>query len=182
MGEIAITDRKLDRRAVITGAWHGPQPPPAVVRPPGAVALDRFAERCDGCGKCAEACPADAIVMTGPMTRLSLHSPQILAEESPCVICEGLVCSTVCPTDALLQVTADIMCIARVQFDPDVCWAAQGIDLDCDYCFDRCPLQGRAITYTRGRGPAIDPNECTGCGVCHHYCPSAPKALTLTPA
>jgi ferredoxin-type protein NapG len=179
---VAITERKLERRAVLTGDWRSKDPQHAVVRPPGAVAPDRFAERCDGCGKCAEVCPADAIVMSGPMTRLSLRSPQILAGDSPCVMCDGLVCSTVCPTDALLQVTADIMGIARVRFEADACWAVSGTDSECRECFERCPLTGKAITYQQGEGPTIDANECTGCGVCHHYCPSNPKALTLTPA
>ena len=169
------------RRALITGAWRRPKKAPAVVRPPGARAPGAFAALCDGCGDCALACPADAIAMTGPATEKAEGSPQILALESPCVMCDGLVCSSACPVDALESVTPETMRIGRAEFRPDACLAAQGVDPGCDYCFDRCPLKGTAITYRRGRGPEIHAEACTGCGTCAFFCPAQPKALEIVP-
>lgn len=169
----------IARRALLTGAWRKPPPPPPPVRPPGAVAPGLFNALCDGCGACAEECPADAIVMTGPATAKSDTSPAVEAAVSPCVMCEGLVCSTACPVAALEPVTAATMRIAAVTLDTDACWAASGLDPGCDYCFDRCPLKGTAITYRRGDGPAIHDAACTGCGICVHYCPATPEPLTL---
>lgn len=171
----------IGRRALLRGAWRPRSPAaPAVVRPPGAVAAGRFDETCDGCAECAAACPAAAIVMTGPATALAANSPQIRAEAAPCVMCDGLVCSTVCPVGALEISLPTTMRIAAVAFRADACWAATGLDPGCDDCFDRCPLKGEAITYRRGAGPTVHADHCTGCGVCVHSCPSRPKALSLT--
>jgi ferredoxin-type protein NapF len=171
----------FDRRSLLRGDWLRKDKPqdkaPAVVRPPGAVAPERFINLCDGCGACAKACPATAILLTGPATALSENSPQLVAETAPCVMCDGLVCASACPTKALEPVTPEEMRIASLVFRADACWAAQGIDPSCDYCFDRCPRKGEAITYQRGSGPRLHPDSCTGCGVCVYFCPASPKAL-----
>ncbi len=172
----------MDRRALITGSWRRREAGPAVVRPPGAVAAESFAALWDGCGDCARACPADAIVLTGPATALSAASPQILAADSPCVMCDDLLCSAACPVDALTPVTPETMRIGRVRFRADACLAAKGLDPGCDYCFDRCPLKGEAITYRRGHGPEVQAEACTGCGTCAFFCPAHPKALEVSPA
>lgn len=168
--------RGLDRRDILGGNWRGFKP----VRPPGALARRRFEALCDGCGECAAACPADAIRLSGPATAAGARSPEIVALSQPCVMCDGLRCSAACPTGALEPAAPETMRIARVRFHADDCWAAQGLDPGCDYCFDRCPLKGTAITYRRGRGPTVEAGACTGCGVCVHACPATPKALTLT--
>ncbi len=173
-------DDAIGRRALLTGAWRRPPPaPPAppAVRPPGAVELAHFNALCDGCGDCAEACPADAIVLTGPATEKSQTSPRIEAAIAPCVMCDGLACSSACPVGALDPITPETMRIATIAFDSDACWTASGLDPGCDYCFDRCPLKGEAITWRRGAGPEIHDRACTGCGVCVHFCPATPKAL-----
>jgi ferredoxin len=170
-------DTKLDRRALLTGR----RPRAPVVRPPGVVEPARFAELCDGCGACAEVCPFGAIAMTAPPAATGSATPRVVAEVAPCAMCDGFVCSAACPTGALRPVVAETMRIARIRFDGDACWARQGLDPGCDYCFDRCPLKGVAITYRRGHGPKIDEEACTGCGTCAHFCPAQPKALTAVP-
>ena len=170
---------RIGRRALLRGDFRRVRTPPPV-HPPGALDAARFDALCDGCGHCAQVCPADAIVIDGPATDLSDHSPRINVADAPCVMCDGLMCSTVCPTGALAPVTPETMRIAVVTYDSDACWAAAGIDPGCDYCYDRCPRKGLAVTLRRGVGPVFDAAHCTGCGVCVHFCPSAPKALTLT--
>lgn len=167
----------IGRRDFLRGTLRPPPPIPPTVRPPGAVDAARFNALCDGCGDCAGICPANAITMTGPETGLGDISPEIVAVQSPCVMCDGLVCIPHCPTGALEPVTPEGMRIATIAFRADACLAAQGTDPGCDYCFDRCPLKGSAITYKRGAGPEIHPAACSGCGVCVHYCPAKPKAL-----
>jgi ferredoxin-type protein NapG len=173
--------RKIHRRDLLRGYWRRPDGWPAVVRPPGAAAAERFHHLCDGCGECASTCPAGAIRMTGPKTALAGHSPQIKADEAPCVMCEGLVCSDVCLAGALKKETPDTMRIAEIAFRAEDCLAHQGFDADCGYCFERCPLRGKAIAFQRGHGPELDPGECTGCGTCVFFCPAQPKALSPTP-
>lgn len=167
---------RIGRRELLRGDFRGVSAP---VRPPGALDPARFEALCDGCGDCAAACPADAIVMDGPATDLSDHGPRINSADAPCVMCDGLICSTTCPAGALTPVTPDTMSIAELRYDPTACWAASGIDPSCDYCHDRCPRKGLAVTLRRGEGPKFDAGHCTGCGVCVYYCPSTPKALTL---
>jgi len=171
----------IGRRALLTGHIRGTSEPPPV-RPPGAVAPERFEMLCDGCGDCRTACPADAIVIDGPATRLSDHSPRISAEDAPCVMCDGLACSTACPAGALMPTTPETMRIAVLAYDASACWAAAGIDPGCDYCYDRCPQKWPAVTLRRGDGPVFDPSQCTGCGVCVYFCPATPKPLSLTAA
>jgi ferredoxin len=163
-----------DRRGFLTGGCFRPRPA-SVVRPPGAVGPARFAELCDGCGACAEACPADAIHLSVPASGAS--GPEIVAVTAPCIMCEGLACAAACPTGALRATDVETMRIARIEFNADACWARQGLDPGCDYCFDRCPLKGEAITYERGHGPRINHQACTGCGTCVYFCPAQPKAL-----
>ncbi len=71
--------------------------------------------------------------------------------------------------------------VARLVFDAAACWVDQGINPDCDYCHDRCPLKGTAITQARGKAPVFDMAVCTGCGICVYYCPAQPKPLFTTP-
>ena len=112
------------------------------------------------------------------MTAAGANGPQLVAVNAPCVMCEGLACGAACPTGALRPIGVTAMRIAQIRFDADACWARQGLDPGCDYCFDRCPLKGEAIVYERGRGPRINDRACTGCGVCVYFCPAQPKALT----
>lgn len=169
----------LNRRALLTGGWRKKKPEPQPVRPPGAVERAEFNQLCDGCGECARECPASAIEMTGPATTLSGISPQIDAANSPCVMCDGLVCTAICPTGALKPVAAETMRIATIEYNAGNCWARGGQDPGCDYCYDRCPLKGTAITLARGAGPILNPDACTGCGVCVYFCPAQPRALNV---
>jgi ferredoxin-type protein NapG len=168
----------LGRRALLRGSWRQHELP-GPIGPPGAVEANLFHDRCTSCGDCAEVCPADAIVMTASATRTGVSSPEIHASKAPCVMWEGLVCTTSCPADALAPTSAADMKIANLRFRPDACWAATGSDPSCDYCFDRCPQKGRAVTYVRGKGPSFHPDHCSGCGVCAFYCPSNSKPLSL---
>lgn len=175
------TENQVNRRALITGAFRPTKPEIKIIRPPGAVAQKSFFESCDGCGDCAEACPADAIIMQGPRQRNGDRSPEIRVNDNPCIMCVGLQCTSSCPTGALQPVVPETMHMGRIEFNASVCWASQGLDPGCNYCFDRCPLKGKAITYRQNVGPEINNDVCTGCGTCVYYCPSQPKALTLRP-
>lgn len=175
----SLLGRETDRRGLFTGAWRRP-PAPVVVRPPGALAGNEFEARCDGCGDCAEVCPADAIRMTGPATNMAATTPQIEAEVTPCVMCEGLVCASACPRGALKPVEPGEMHIALASRNANACWAEAGIDPGCDHCYQRCPIRGTAITWRAGQGPRINATACTGCGSCLWACPAQPKAISLT--
>ena len=66
-----------------------------------------------------------------------------------------------------------------LEFEADVCWARQGIDPGCDFCYDACPKKGLAVIYRRGFGPIFHPDHCTACKFCTYYCPAAPQPITI---
>ena len=165
---------------MLSGRWRQEKPKRAV-RPPGAARPGRFEALCDGCAECAKACPANAIRMTGPALATGEKSPEIVIADSPCVVCDGLVCSTICPTGALQPATAETMRISFIVYDAGNCRSAQGADPACNACFEQCPLKGKAITHEEGKGPSFNAMACTGCGVCVRYCPAKPKPLSAIP-
>jgi ferredoxin-type protein NapG len=57
------------------------------------------------------------------------------------------------------------------------CLAVRGVG--CSTCVEQCPVPG-AIRLDQGR-PRIDPEHCTGCGVCLFVCPAPQKAILLLP-
>jgi ferredoxin-type protein NapH len=173
----------LGRRDMLRGKWKMPRNDRlriSAIRPPGSVSRGDFYTLCDGCALCAQSCPANAIRMNGPKTENDASSPQILAATMACVMCDGLVCAKACPTGAMKPITPKTMRIAKMKLDAVKCQDRRDMDPECNYCFDRCPLRGEAITYGFRKGPEIQEQVCTGCGTCLSYCPAKPIALSQT--
>jgi ferredoxin len=150
------------------------------LRPPGAIEEERFLDACQRCGACVEICPAHAIFPLTDSQGAAAGTPAVDADRAACVVCEGLRCTTVCPSGALLELTnpADIrMGIAEV-YAP-VCVRTHGDA--CDLCVERCPLGDVAIAFVDKGPPEIREAGCVGCGVCQYYCPSIPKAIIVRP-
>lgn len=49
----------------------------------------------------------------------------------------------------------------------------------CTVCLEHCPVPG-ALEAT-GRAPRVNPDVCTGCGVCEQVCPAPDKAVHVLP-
>ena len=148
------------------------------LRPPGAIEESAFLTACSRCDKCYVACPHGAlkpIAGEGPAT----GTPVIIPKETPCYLCDPVVCSYSCPEGAIAPVAAAAISIGVAVVKSESCFAAQGMDPSCNYCFDRCPLKDSAITFDRG--PVIQEENCTGCGICAFYCPSNPKSIIISP-
>lgn len=132
------------------------------MRPFGAVAAELFDRRCDGCTKCAEACPQGLIVMDEDgRARADLRRGE-------CTFCEA--CIAACPTQALTpECRADWTWAARIS---DGCLARNGVT--CRTCEDVCePGAIRFRLQTGGRAsPEISEASCTGCGACAASCPA----------
>lgn len=158
-----------------------PAAPTVRLRPPGAIAEDRFLDTCRRCGECVAVCPADAIVPLVHSNDRLANTPVIDPDVSACVVCEGLQCTHVCPSGALLPVfdALDIrMGVAEV-YDA-VCVRSQGEA--CTICVDRCPLGAAAIRFPDEGPPDVIIPGCVGCGVCQLYCPTQPTAISVRPA
>jgi len=150
------------------------------LRPPGAIAESRFNETCQRCSACVDVCPADAIFSLSDNAGSSAGTPVIDPDHAACVVCEGLQCTHVCPSGALLPVMkpSEIrMGIAEVY--SSACVRSQ--NEACTLCVDRCPLGAAAIRFNDD-GPPEVLDGCVGCGVCQFYCPTTPKAIVIQPA
>ncbi len=166
-----------------------------LLRPPGAIDEAAFVETCQRCGKCVEACPADAIfpltsafddnsaapAAAAPPSRTSTAhlrgTPAIDPSLAPCVVCTDLACTHVCPSGALLPILtpADIR-MGTAVVDVDICVRSAG-DV-CTECVAKCPMGPTAIAFPAAGPPAVL-DACVGCGVCEFYCPTTPKAIRV---
>jgi len=146
-----------------------------VIRPPGAVDEATFLQRCTKCDKCIEACPHDAIAHAPIRFRTAAGTPIIDPALSPCRMCEDLPCIASCPEQALTMET--IWPIAEPRILDYNCLAHQGSF--CTVCSEQCPVPD-AISLTDNK-PAINLDQCTGCGICHYACPAPTNAIAVMP-
>lgn len=155
-----------------------PAPPPDPLRPPGAVFDELLVDTCARCGKCVAACPRDAIRPLDASWGRARGTPAIVPREAPCVVCEGLACTWVCPSGALRRIAVFDVQMGTAELQPGRCLAFLGTP--CSACVQACPVPG-ALAAVDGR-PVVDPARCIGCGVCEHVCPTEPAAVTVAPA
>ncbi|MDH3582666.1 MAG: 4Fe-4S binding protein [Phycisphaerae bacterium] len=153
---------------------------PLCIRPPGALLdPDQFLAACERCGKCAEACPHDAIQHLGPAAGAEEGTPYLDPEHAPCHWCPSMDCIAACPSEALSRDGHEpVAAVATAELDPDQCLVSQGIL--CDDCSHYCPSTIRAITFA-GRLPVLNQDKCVGCGLCSYYCAATPTAIRIVP-
>ncbi|MNK43992.1 quinol dehydrogenase periplasmic component [compost metagenome] len=160
-----------------------PSPAPAALRglrPPGAVAEERFLEACTHCGLCVEACPHDAIALAGARDDYPEGTPYLPnVAAKPCHLCEDMPCVAACETGALLRLSGEEVRMGLAEIDPDLCFAYRG--QLCDYCIDRCPFPDEAIAADEHGRPVVNPDRCVGCGLCAYICVTTPGAIAVRP-
>jgi MauM/NapG family ferredoxin protein len=155
-----------------------PQRPPPL-RPPGLMHELILVNTCIRCGKCVEACPAEAIFPLGPEWGAAAGTPAINARERPCVLCNGLQCTQVCPSGALQPTynNKDVK-MGTAILDRARCVTYHG--QTCDVCFNACPIPGAVVIAGDRRVSVVD-ELCTGCGLCEHTCPTEPASIKIAP-
>ncbi len=153
-------------------------PPPLPLRPPGAIAEERIEETCLRCGACVDICPRQAIKPLPATYGPREGTPHIVPREAPCVLCSGLLCTTVCPSGTLRPVAGprDVR-MGWAVVEPSRCLAFAGHS--CTTCISFCPVQGALVPDENGRPVVTD--ACTGCGLCEYYCPTMPAAIQIRP-
>ena len=158
------------------------------LRPPGAMADDRFLAACVRCGLCVQGCPWNVLHLADERGPVAAGTPYFRARSAACVMCQDLPCQRVCPTGALGPATMRIE-EARIGLAalsaPEACYSFIGAAA-CNSCFKACPLRGRAITMRRGPTrlggqftPTVDADVCTGCGLCEQACIAERPAITV---
>jgi len=167
-----------------------------LLRPPGALEEADFLARCIRCGECMKVCPNNALHPTLTEAGLEgLWSPTLVPRigycEPSCVLC-----SEVCPTGAIWQITpkekgwaagsggahSQPVRLGTAFYDRGRClpWA---MATECIVCEEWCPVSPKAIyaeeaqvTDAAGntktlKQPRVDPSRCVGCGACEFACP-----------
>ena len=171
---------------------------PLMLRPPGALPEADFLGACIKCGRCVEACPYETLKLATPGGPGVAGVPSFTPRDIPCYLCQDIPCTAVCPSGALttalvsaddgaLDVNRSRMGLAVMDYHN--CIAAWG--LRCDACYRACPLIDKAITIEHTRNertgrhavllPKVDPEHCTGCGLCERACVVEKAAIFVLP-
>lgn len=159
-----------------------------VPRPPGALSTDAFATACSKCGLCVKACPYDTLKLAEFTDTAVPGTPFFVPREVPCYMCPDIPCQKACPTGALSPKLEDIkdakMGVAAI--DQYTCLSWNG--LRCEICYRDCPLQNSAIIIENHPRqisnhamfvPVVQPEHCTGCGLCVHSCPTDKPSINI---
>jgi ferredoxin-type protein NapG len=170
--------------------------PAQALRPPGAMAEDRFLGACVRCGLCVRDCPPQNLKLSdwgdGVARDVAIGTPYFVARDIPCEMCEAIPCVKACPTGALDHRLTDInqarMGVA-VLVDEENCLNFLG--LRCDVCYRVCPVIDKAITLEKVSNPRSDRHamllptvhaeHCTGCGKCEKSCVLEQAAIKVLP-
>jgi len=172
---------------------------PSLLRPPGAVAEERFLVLCIRCGACFKACPGPVLHPAGFEAGLdALWTPVAVPTWAGCRQ-ECNFCGQVCPTGAIRPLPLEAkrrtpMGLAAV--NKAMCLPHSG-RRDCQLCYDECRAAGYdaiemreiqlevgdvpdgALSATeleeasRILAPVVDPAKCVGCGLCEYRCHAA---------
>jgi ferredoxin-type protein NapG len=127
-----------------------------------------------------EACPATAIFPLAGFDDAIDGTPVVDPDRAACVVCDGLQCTHVCPSGALLPL------LDPAQIDMGVAEVYESNCIrkygeDCDLCLVQCPLGAAAIDLDPNDMPRVNEQGCVGCGVCQFACPPEPKAIVVKP-
>lgn len=166
------------RTKVVPSTLDGP-----LLRPPGAAPEADFLRLCGGGAECAQACPAEAILMISREDGSGFRAPRIIPADAACVVCDDLSCMKACPTGALSLVPREEIRVGLARVNHEACLAWRGLDPACNYCVTRCPIGEGAIRIEKEegvQGPAIG-EGCVGCGCCEQHCPEFPGAVRVFP-
>ena len=148
------------------------------LRPPGAVDEATIGDTCYRCGACINICPRQAIKPLPAEYKERAGTPHIVAREAPCVLCQDLLCTTVCPsvTLRLLQLPTEVK-MGLAEVNTQRCRPYRGEP--CTRCIEHCPVPGALVADEQGR-PRVTA-ACTGCGLCEYYCPTEPTSIRVRP-
>ncbi len=170
---------------------------PALIRPPGARAEREFLQRCIQCGMCMKVCPTSGLQPTWHEAGLEgVWTPLLVPRIGWCEY-ECNLCGQACPTEAIVPLPLPEkkkVKIGLAAIDTTRC-LPYAYGRDCIVCEEYCPIPTKAIYFVETeirlrdggtrlvKQPQVDPDLCTGCGICETKCPfSDLPAIRITSA
>jgi ferredoxin len=149
----------------------------APLRPPGAIAEEKYTGLCLRCSNCVRTCPSRIIRPdTGNAGIAGLLAPVVGYEKDYCrEDCHA--CTQVCPSGALQELNLEQKnryVIGEALLDASLCYLVRGVN-DCDICVRACPYGAVEVYWNEDlyvAYPVVDPEKCNGCGACEAYCPT----------
>ncbi len=164
---------------------HRERTHPLLIRPPGAIPEREFVKKCVKCGECMKVCLTNGLQPTLFEAGFEgLWTPILVPRLGYCEYNCNL-CSQVCPTGAIREITLEEKKEIRIGlalFDENRC-IPYALGRNCIVCEEHCPVPKKAITFIEERAvdengnpfilnkPIIDPELCIGCGICETKCP-----------
>ena len=126
-----------------------------------------------------ESCPYKSLYAYSAPLGAAVGTPTFDMRVQGCSMCEDFPCIEACPTGALTPLEKrEDTAIGTAVIKRDLCIAVLG--LRCEVCYRACPFIDKAITidyHLRDNDamhavfePVIDPDYCTGCGICVERC------------
>ena len=169
----------------LTPQAHGQTYNPGLIRPPGALAEREFLQRCVQCSLCMQVCPTAALQPAWQEAGLEgLWTPVLVPAIGYCEF-ECHACGQVCPTEAIEPLALAVkkkVNIGLAVIDTTRCLPF-AFGRECIVCEEHCPIPTKAITFELRESvqrdgslrtlkfPRVDPDLCTGCGICETKCP-----------
>ncbi len=168
-----------------------------ILRPPGAISEKEFVSTCIRCGMCVEVCPFDVLKLATISDQISIGTPYFIPRQEACRMCPDIPCASTCPTKATdltsmivdnkLSINNARMGLATI--NTQTCLGYLG--LQCMICIRACPLADKALILHTERNPrtdmhaflkpVVDPDHCTGCGMCERGCPTTIASIKVLP-
>ena len=148
--------------------------------PPGSRHVDRFLDRCTGCGLCISACPT-RVLQPATMQHgfRGVMKPHLDFSKGFCNF-DCNICSTVCPEGAILPLELaekKKTQLALAAFDRSHCIVQQS-HTECGACTEHCPT--KALDTREEQFPRCEAEKCYACHACVETCPK--KAISLETA
>lgn len=157
---------------------------PRLIRPPGARPERQFLQRCTACGLCMKICPTGGLQPALTEAGLEgLWTPRLVPKIGYCDYTCNL-CGQVCPTGAIEPLTLEAKNQTKIGlacFDTSRC-IPYAYGRECIVCEEHCPVPDKAIYAVEVevqdhegnvkiiKQPRVDPDRCTGCGICENKC------------
>jgi len=172
---------------------HGKTNDPRLIRPPGARPEREFLQRCVQCSMCMQVCPTGALQPAWSEAGLEgVWTPVLVPAIGYCEF-QCHACGQVCPTEAIRPLPLpekQKVKIGLAYIDTSRC-LPYAYGRECIVCEEHCPVPDKAITFEMRevtlrdgtvrtlKHPRVDPDRCTGCGICETKCPFQDRAAIL---